>query len=75
MSWWTGSSLPGLPVVAEIAVKFRQSALSRGHDEAKSVEVRALVTGFSGYAFCKAHSTAYGVEACQAAWVEALLPG
>jgi error-prone DNA polymerase len=28
------------------------------------------VNGFSGYAFCKAHSTAYGVEAFQAAWLK-----
>jgi len=33
-----------------------------------------LVTGFSGYAFCKAHSTAYGVEAYQAAWLKRYYP-
>ena len=61
-------------VVAEIAVEFRQAALSQGHDEAKIVEVWELVTGFSGYAFCKAHSTAYGVEAYQAAWLKRYHP-
>jgi DNA polymerase III alpha subunit len=33
-----------------------------------------LVTGFAGYAFCKAHSTAYGVEAYQAAWLKRNYP-
>jgi error-prone DNA polymerase len=33
-----------------------------------------LVTGFAGYAFCKAHSTAYGVEAYQSAWLKCYFP-
>lgn len=33
-----------------------------------------LVAGFNGYAFCKAHSTAYGVEAYQAAWLKRYYP-
>jgi error-prone DNA polymerase len=33
-----------------------------------------LVTGFAGYAFCKAHSTAYGVEAYQSAWIKHYYP-
>ncbi|MEI2726965.1 MAG: hypothetical protein V9H26_26715 [Verrucomicrobiota bacterium] len=33
-----------------------------------------LVTGFAGYAFCKAHSTAYGVEAYQSAWLKRYYP-
>lgn len=57
-------------VVAEIGVEFAASARARGHDEAKIAEVWELVTGFSGYAFNKAHSTAYGVEAYQAAWLK-----
>jgi DNA polymerase III alpha subunit len=36
--------------------------------------VWGLVTGFAGYAFCKAHSTAYGVEAYQAAWLKCYHP-
>jgi DNA polymerase III alpha subunit len=32
------------------------------------------VSGFNGYAFCKAHSTAYGVEAYQAAWLKRYFP-
>ncbi|MCX8108357.1 MAG: hypothetical protein N3G20_06090, partial [Verrucomicrobiae bacterium] len=30
--------------------------------------------GFHGYAFCKAHSTAYGVEAYQSAWLKRYFP-
>ncbi len=61
-------------VVAEIAVEFHDAARLRGHDEAKIAEVWELVTGFNGYAFNKAHSTAYGVEAYQAAWLKRYHP-
>ena len=33
-----------------------------------------MVAGFQGYAFCKAHSTAYGVEAYQSAWIKLHYP-
>ncbi len=39
-----------------------------------TVEVWELVIGFNGYAFCRAHSTAYGVEAYQAAWLKRYYP-
>lgn len=61
-------------VVEEIGREFIASARARGHDEAKIAEVWELVTGFSGYAFNKAHSTAYGVEAYQAAWLKLYHP-
>ncbi len=61
-------------VVAEIGREFAASARARGHDAAKIEEVWQLVTGFSGYAFNKAHSTAYGVEAYQAAWLKRYHP-
>jgi DNA polymerase-3 subunit alpha len=61
-------------VVAEIGGEFLTSARARGHDDGKIVEVWQLVTGFSGYAFNKAHSTAYGVEAFQAAWLKRYHP-
>ncbi len=61
-------------VVVEIAREFVASARARGHDDAKIEEVWELVTGFSGYAFNKAHSTAYGVEAYQAAWLKRYHP-
>src|SRR5262249_16694449 len=62
-------------VIEEIRKEFFASALARGHDEAKIAEVWELVAGFAGYAFCKAHSTAYGVEAYQAAWLKRNYPG
>ena len=61
-------------VVTEIGKEFAASAKARGHDETKIEEVWQLVTGFSGYAFNKAHSTAYGVEAYQAAWLKRYHP-
>jgi DNA-directed DNA polymerase III PolC len=57
-------------VIAEIQKEFFASARERGHAPEKIVEVWGLVAGFAGYAFCKAHSTAYGVEAYQAAWLK-----
>jgi len=61
-------------VVAEIGKEFLASAQARGHDAAKIAEVWELVTGFTGYAFNKAHSTAYGVEAYEAAWLKRYHP-
>jgi DNA polymerase III alpha subunit len=61
--------------VDEIRREFITSAKARGHTDEKIAEVWGLVTGFAGYAFCKAHSTAYGVEAYQSAWLQASLPG
>src|ERR1035437_220445 len=57
-------------VIEEIRLEFFASAKSGGHPAEKIQEVWQLVSGFSGYAFCKAHSTAYGVEAYQAAWLK-----
>lgn len=56
-------------VIEEIQKEFYAAALRRGHALEKTQEVWGLVTGFAGYAFCKAHSTAYGVEAYQSAWL------
>jgi error-prone DNA polymerase len=61
-------------VIAEIREEFFASAKARRHDDEKIVEVWGLVVGFAGYAFCKAHSTAYGVEAYQAAWLKRNYP-
>jgi DNA polymerase III alpha subunit/nucleotidyltransferase/DNA polymerase involved in DNA repair len=61
-------------VIEEIRGEFFASALARGHAPAKTAEVWELVTGFAGYAFCKAHSTAYGVEAYQSAWLKRYFP-
>jgi len=61
-------------VVAQIQKEFFAAARARGHSEAKIAEAWGLVRGFSGYAFCKAHSTAYGVEAYQSAWLKRYFP-
>lgn len=61
-------------VIDEIGEEFITSARARGHEDAKIAEVWLLVTGFNGYAFNKAHSTAYGVEAYQAAWLKRYYP-
>jgi len=61
-------------VVEEIGREFVLTARARGHREDKIREVWELVTGFNGYAFCKAHSTAYGVEAYQSAWLKRYFP-
>jgi DNA polymerase III alpha subunit len=62
------------PMIEKICGEFIQSALARGHSPEKTAEVWDLVTGFAGYAFCKAHSTAYGVEAYQSAWLKRYYP-
>ena len=63
-----------IPLIEKIRGEFFQSALARGHSPEKTAEVWGLVTGFAGYAFCKAHSTAYGVEAYQSAWLKRYFP-
>jgi len=61
-------------VIDEIHCEFIASAKAHGHAPEKIAEVWELVTGFSGYAFCRAHSTAYGVEAYQSAWLKKYFP-
>ncbi len=61
-------------LIEEIRLEFFTSAQARGHSDEKIVEVWGLVAGFAGYAFCKAHSTAYGVEAYQSAWLKLHYP-
>lgn len=57
-------------VIEKIGGEFLAAARARGRSDEKIKEVWGLVTGFAGYAFCKAHSTAYGVEAYEAAWLK-----
>ncbi|MBM3848070.1 MAG: fused DNA polymerase IV/DNA polymerase III subunit alpha, partial [Verrucomicrobia bacterium] len=57
-----------------IETEFVDAARARGHSESLITEVWELVTGFNGYAFCRAHSTAYGVEAYQSAWLKLNFP-
>jgi DNA polymerase-3 subunit alpha len=62
------------PMIEKIRGEFFESARLRGHATEKIVEVWELVSSFAGYAFCKAHSTAYGVEAYQSAWLKKYHP-
>ncbi len=61
-------------VIAELREEFFACALARGHPPEKAAEVWELVAGFAGYAFNKAHSTAYGVEAYWGAWMKHYYP-
>ena len=59
------------PVIEEIREEFfASSAQHAGIHRKRLWKCGDLVTGFAGYAFCKAHSTAYGVEAYQSAWLK-----
>ncbi len=60
--------------IEEIGKEFIHASLARGHAPDKIAEVWALASGFAGYAFCKAHSAAYGVEAYQSAWLKRYFP-
>jgi error-prone DNA polymerase len=62
------------PIIEQVRQDFFVCAKARGHDDEKIAEVWGLVRGFAGYAFCKAHSTAYGVEAYQSAWLKRYHP-
>lgn len=61
-------------VIEQIRGEFFASARARGHAEEKIAEVWKLAADFAGYAFCKAHSTAYGIEAYQSAWLKHYFP-
>src|ERR1700726_675002 len=56
--------------IIEIGRQFVAAALATGRTPDEIKAVWALVCGFQGYAFCRAHSTAYGVEAYEAAWLK-----
>ncbi|MBV9462925.1 MAG: DNA polymerase III subunit alpha, partial [Verrucomicrobiae bacterium] len=53
---------------------FCEAARALGRSQADIEAVWTLVAGFQGYAFCRAHSTAYGVEAYQAAYLKRYHP-
>jgi DNA polymerase III alpha subunit/nucleotidyltransferase/DNA polymerase involved in DNA repair len=61
-------------LINQIQIEFADCARRRGRTETDIAEVWNLVVGFRGYAFCKAHSTAYGVEAYQSAWLKLHCP-
>ncbi len=63
-------------LIEELGKEFLQCARAHpnGYDEAVIQSVWELLSSFQGYAFNKAHSTAYGVEAYQSAWLKHYYP-
>jgi len=60
--------------VERLGHEFAGCAQARGRINAEIETVWEFVRGFHGYAFCKAHSTAYGIEAYQSAWLKKHYP-
>ena len=60
--------------IEEIGCEFIVSARALGRTDEEIARVWELVAGFHGYAFCRAHSTAYGIEAYQGAWLKRYHP-
>jgi DNA-directed DNA polymerase III PolC len=60
--------------IEEMRGEFFGFARRRGRTEEEIQAVWELVHGFRGYAFCRAHSTAYALEAWQAAWMKTYHP-
>ncbi len=58
----------------ELRAEFMDAARRFGRTEDEIACVWDLLFGFKGYAFCRAHSTAYGVEAYEAAWLKRYHP-
>ncbi|HSI84119.1 MAG TPA: PHP domain-containing protein, partial [Candidatus Methylacidiphilales bacterium] len=56
--------------IEEMLREFVETARKYGRTEREIKAVSELIIGFKGYAFCRAHSTAYGVEAYQAAYLK-----
>ncbi|HUJ08492.1 MAG TPA: DNA polymerase III subunit alpha [Verrucomicrobiae bacterium] len=57
-----------------IGEEFARCARARGRSEQEIADVWDTLCGFHGYAFCKAHSTVYGIEAYQSAWLKHYYP-
>ena len=60
--------------IREIEVEFKTVARGKGRSEEDIHRVWELIVSFRGYAFNKAHSTAYAVEAYQAAYLKCYYP-
>ena len=56
--------------VEKMRLEFWKYAEGIGRTQSEIESVWNLLFGFQGYAFCRAHSTAYGVEAYQAAFLK-----
>ena len=60
--------------IEEIGREFIVCARALSRTDEEIARVWELVAGFQGYAFCRAHSTAYGIEAYQGAWLKRYHP-
>ena len=60
--------------ISKSGKEFMACAERRGRTAEEIHSVWALLGGFQGYAFCRAHSTAYGVEAYEAAHLKRYYP-
>ena len=60
--------------IEEFHGEFVDAARAIGRSEETIKTVWELVEGFQGYAFCRAHSTAYGIEAYQGAYLKRYHP-
>ncbi len=63
-----------LATVERLGQEFTRAAREKGRTPGETEKVWNLLLGFQGYAFCRAHSTAYGVEAYQAAVLKRYYP-
>ena len=63
-----------VPEVEKMRLEFWDYAARHGRTQVETEAVWGLLFGFQGYAFCRAHSTAYGVEAYQAAHLKRYHP-
>jgi DNA-directed DNA polymerase III PolC len=61
-------------VIAEMKVEFEQAAIGIGRTPEEIANVWGLLTEFEGYAFCRAHSTAYALEAYESAHLKRYHP-
>lgn len=57
-------------IIEEVGREFVKAARQLGRTDDEITRVWDLVSAFQGYAFCRAHSTAYGVEAYQGAYLK-----
>jgi len=60
--------------IEKMRLEFWKYAVRKERTQLEIEAVWGLLYGFHGYAFCRAHSTAYGVEAYQAAWLKRYHP-
>jgi error-prone DNA polymerase len=60
--------------IEEIAGEFAIAARQLGRTEEEIERVWKIIAGFQGYAFCRAHSTVYAVEAYQGAYLKRYHP-